>query len=453
MPESTSARVSGSSAAMCRYVKSTRPSRRRGYSGRDRLLHLEQQLGALPDLVDRPGPRTHRGVRLVRKPGANARRLLDDHLVAALHELERARRRQRDAVLVGLDLFGDADPHGGGTIPDLRRAPPHRQRIQRGLEVQPPRTLLVRTGHRHVRSSDACESQGASAPTGGLRLEVELDSEGHGRRGRDWSRGALGRGGPPRRLPRRTTGRRPGRGPCGREAVLRIRAASRRRRPGRSTDPIRRLRDRMAMPSARAPGRVATPRVCDARHHGGAHARPDSTPERQRWACHRVRLRRLRPRDRQTSVSECRPGPDDPGADRADCDVEAMRSRPEQRRRGGAAVDVTVEARCDGDRGLDQPPRAEQANRVGERNGQSTAAELEIRDAQSAQRGADGRNLAVQPAADDRQSRQAVVPRLIVRSCASAWLPPRHGGTRAGRACTGAPSRARLRPRRDRARG
>ena len=36
---------------------------------------------------------------------------LDDDLVAEPHELARARGRQRDAVLLGLDLLGDADAH------------------------------------------------------------------------------------------------------------------------------------------------------------------------------------------------------------------------------------------------------------------------------------------------------------------------------------------------------
>ena len=34
-----------------------------------------------------------------------------DDLVAVVDELAHARRRERDAVLVGLDLRGDADPH------------------------------------------------------------------------------------------------------------------------------------------------------------------------------------------------------------------------------------------------------------------------------------------------------------------------------------------------------
>ena len=40
--------------------------------------------------------------------------------MAALDELARARRRERDAVLVGLDLLGYADPQSGET---LARAP------------------------------------------------------------------------------------------------------------------------------------------------------------------------------------------------------------------------------------------------------------------------------------------------------------------------------------------
>ena len=75
-PLSTSARVSGSSAAMCRYVKSTSPSRRRGYSDRDRLLHLQQQLGLAPHVrparrCARPRARSRcRGTRCPRLPSS-----------------------------------------------------------------------------------------------------------------------------------------------------------------------------------------------------------------------------------------------------------------------------------------------------------------------------------------------------------------------------------------------
>ena len=85
--------------------------------GRDRLLHLEQQLAALPDVVDRDDLRADALVGRVGERAARARAGLDRHLVAAVDQLERAGRRQRDPVLVGLDLLGDADPHGGGSLP------------------------------------------------------------------------------------------------------------------------------------------------------------------------------------------------------------------------------------------------------------------------------------------------------------------------------------------------
>ncbi len=55
-----------------------------------------------------------------RAPVAGGR--LDEHLVAALDQLTGARRRERDAVLVGLDLLRDADPQSPETLsrPELR---------------------------------------------------------------------------------------------------------------------------------------------------------------------------------------------------------------------------------------------------------------------------------------------------------------------------------------------
>ena len=79
--------------------------------GRDRLLHLEQELGALPDLVDGRDAGAVRLVLLVGELAAGACARLDDDLVPALDELARARGRQRDPVLLGLDLPGDADSH------------------------------------------------------------------------------------------------------------------------------------------------------------------------------------------------------------------------------------------------------------------------------------------------------------------------------------------------------
>ena len=56
-------------------------------------------------------------VRVVRKGAADAGAALDDDLVPALHELARAGGRQRDPVLLRLDLLGDADAHGRGNLP------------------------------------------------------------------------------------------------------------------------------------------------------------------------------------------------------------------------------------------------------------------------------------------------------------------------------------------------
>ena len=79
---------------------------------RDRLLHLQQQLGPLPDLVHRGDARPGRLVGRVRKRAPLPRVVLDEHLVASVRQLERSGRRQRNAVLVRLDLLRDADPHG-----------------------------------------------------------------------------------------------------------------------------------------------------------------------------------------------------------------------------------------------------------------------------------------------------------------------------------------------------
>ena len=80
--------------------------------GGDRLLHLEQELRARPDVVDRDDRRAGPLVRLVPERAARAGAGLDEDVVPSLDELPRARRCERDPVLLRLDLAGDADPHG-----------------------------------------------------------------------------------------------------------------------------------------------------------------------------------------------------------------------------------------------------------------------------------------------------------------------------------------------------
>ena len=78
---------------------------------RDRLLDLEQQVSAAPHLVDGDDRRARPLVGLVGESAARARVGLDEHVVPTLNELAGAGRRQRDPVLLRLDLFGYADAH------------------------------------------------------------------------------------------------------------------------------------------------------------------------------------------------------------------------------------------------------------------------------------------------------------------------------------------------------
>ena len=80
--------------------------------GGDRLLHLQQQLGLRPDVVDGADPRSCRLVRRVGERAPLAGTSLDDDVMTPLPEFTRARRRERDAVLVRLDLPCNTDLHG-----------------------------------------------------------------------------------------------------------------------------------------------------------------------------------------------------------------------------------------------------------------------------------------------------------------------------------------------------
>ena len=112
---------------------------------RNRLLHLEQELGALPDFVDGRDPGAVRLVLLVGELAAGASTGLDDDIVPALDQLARTCGRQRDPVLLRLDLLRDADAHGAETIPlgareslDVARAPRARATAARRRLRSPP---------------------------------------------------------------------------------------------------------------------------------------------------------------------------------------------------------------------------------------------------------------------------------------------------------------------------
>src|SRR5205085_3100641 len=92
--------------------------------GLDRLFDLEQELRLRPHVVDRDDQRAGRLVCLVRKRTTRAGAALDQDLVPALRELACACRRQRDAVLVALDLLRDTDAHSASTLAFRRRRDP-----------------------------------------------------------------------------------------------------------------------------------------------------------------------------------------------------------------------------------------------------------------------------------------------------------------------------------------
>ena len=93
-------------------MKRVSPSRMRWYSSATGSLTLSTRSAAAPHVVGgvedrRPG----RDVLLVHDLGAGPGALLDEHLVAVLHQLVGSDRGDRDAVLVVLDFLRYADLH------------------------------------------------------------------------------------------------------------------------------------------------------------------------------------------------------------------------------------------------------------------------------------------------------------------------------------------------------
>ena len=113
----------------------------------------------------------------------------------------------------------------------------------------------------------------------------------------------------------------------------------------------------------------------------------------------------------------------------------------------------------DGDGRLEQLPRLQQAHRVGQRDRQRASRELHVRDPHAgADPGDDRRELAVQPAADDRQPVELLRQRIVLLDARDGGLPgrvgKRHHVRRPGPAAVRAHasgSRRRCRSRRSRA--
>src|SRR5439155_25650442 len=94
---------------------------------RERLLDLQDELSALPDLVGGGQRRADGGVLVVTDPAAPAGAALDDDTVAGFGEGAGAGGRQRDARFARLDLARDSDDHRApkAARPSPRSISPH----------------------------------------------------------------------------------------------------------------------------------------------------------------------------------------------------------------------------------------------------------------------------------------------------------------------------------------
>ena len=84
--------------------------------GLDRLLDLEEEVGAVPRLVDGDDARPRSLVLLVGEGTSLARRRLDENLVTPLDQLARTGGREGHAVLIGLDLLCNANSQSPETL-------------------------------------------------------------------------------------------------------------------------------------------------------------------------------------------------------------------------------------------------------------------------------------------------------------------------------------------------
>ena len=103
-------------------------------------------------------------------------------------------------------------------------------------------------------------------------------------------------------------------------------------------------------------------------------------------------------REPEGAVPESRARSDDPGADATHDRVVALPQGQGECRSRCDAVDIAVQARCDGDRSTEQPAFLEDANRVRKGDRKRTSAHLDVGHPSAGERCADRSDLAVQRA-------------------------------------------------------
>ena len=280
-------------------MKRSSPSRSRGYSAGERLLHLEQRA--------RTSPQTS-STDAIRAPTASyaaSGNALPSPAPASTStswprsdELARAGGRQRDAVLVGLDLLGDADPHGAQTlaVSSGDRVQARRRGYARlaGLGASEGSVWRASTSFAVAGQGVASTAFARGAPVGRRDRDVDAlvrerpleqrlrpvstpnsrsgsSSSGGGELGSRAPRRAAASRSPRRRAPpraaaarARTRARAGCSGTCS-GAKRRVRSAARARRtrpPAQCVTPSRSIRPRRARPRATAGARPRLTRLC-----------------------------------------------------------------------------------------------------------------------------------------------------------------------------------------------
>ena len=120
-----------------------------------------------------------------------------------------------------------------------------------------------------------------------------------------------------------------------------------------------------------------------------------------------------------------RPRADDPGADRADDRVVALPLRQDEGGGRRDAIDIAVQARRDRDRCAEEPTFLERPDGVGQRDGKSAPAHLDVGDALPGKRSAHRRDLAVQRAEHDRHRVERLRELAVLFTTPEGDLPRR----------------------------
>src|SRR5919204_250937 len=456
MPLSTSACVSGASAAMWRYVKRTRPSRSRPYSASIgsftlRSSSLDSQTSSTETIRAPPLSYALSRNELPSPAPVSTRTSWPRWMSSRAPAGVRATRYSSDLISLATPIFMRANPTSRVDTEAGRRR--EERCCERPVAAGEPRLLfeLALRGRERLfiglaragREFEQVPARGLTQLADERRVPVGLDGEDRDRAGMVddlalvlppalhvdadqpavedppllvWPQPALlHQAGEPAGEP--AGGERGLEEP---RVVIRTAAHVRERQPGTRPAPAGRVDlDRAREPRGRVdaggpPGLdVAQAELDDGTRVVGDAAVPVAfvaagDPHRENGGPAERRRRVRSVRRGEAAVAEPRRRADDPGADRADDRVERLRRGPRQRGSEGHAFDIPAETRPDRDGHRQQLALSQRAHRVGERERKRAAGELHVGNPRAGKTRADRRQLAVERAADHRQTAQLV---------------------------------------------